>query len=221
ANPGRAGLIIFAAAGLPTRSAVRRVVGRVMRTIDCRIRSRGDPPHCHAKISEWALVNREEEGRLAGYPKRGVAVVGATDVVVVIARHVPEHVAKLIELNAGDPVCAVSPQADHPDFGDIGMIDGRDPTDFGHGPGIGRAKLDLDSMALVQIDLAAPAPQALTLEDDKILLRRIAGGFESKDRAFGLESFERRQIISKAAHWRRLIHGRRAPLGGPAGVLIY
>ena len=109
-------------------------------------------------------------------PERGVAVVRAADVVIVVADHVPEHRAELVELHAGHPVRAIAAQADHADLGDVRVIDRRQPADLGHRPGIGRAQLDLDVVLLEHLDLAVVAPQASTLEIDAVMLRRIALG---------------------------------------------
>ena len=76
------------------------------------------------------------------------------------------------------------------------MIDRRDPTDFRHRAGVRRTQLDFDPMAIVRVDLAARPVQALTLHLDKIMLRWLAMGLEPKDAAFGLKSFEGRQIVS-------------------------
>jgi hypothetical protein len=59
----------------------------------------------------------------------------------------------------------------------------------------------------VRVNLTAHPPQAFTLHQDKVLLRRIALGFEAKNGAFRLQSFEGRQVISQAAHSRRFMHG--------------
>ncbi len=128
-----------------------------------------DTPECRPQVADRPGSVGNKNVGLARDPESRIAVVRAADVVIVVARHVPEHDAKLVELHAGHPVGAITPEADHADLGDIGVIDRRHPADLGHGPRIRRAQLDLDAMDVDEFDFAAVAPQTLAFEQDQIL----------------------------------------------------
>ena len=121
---------------------------------EARWASRLDPAERGAKVAERAGVDREGERRLVGDPERGVTVVGAADVVIVVAGHVPEHAAKLVEVEAGHPVGAIPAEANHADLRDVRVIDRRQPADLGHRAWVGGTELDLD---LVRVGNDDPA----------------------------------------------------------------
>ena len=189
------------------RIAVRPMTGPSLLAVGRALRLGLDSSHRRSQIAQRPRISRKQKRCLAAHPERGIPVVRAANVVVVIPRHIPEHVAQLVELDARHPVRSVTTQAHHPDLGDIGVVNRRDPADLGQCPRIRRTQLDLDPMAFVRMNLTAHPPQALTLHQDKILLRRIALGFEAKNGAFRLKSFKGRQVISQAAHSRRFMYG--------------
>ncbi len=145
-----------------SRATSRRFRGRQLRRVDRTEfdRRRVDPSQRRAEVAEGRVSSGKREGSLIGDPERGLAVIRTADVVIMIPRHVPEHAAEFVEVQAGNPVRAVAAQADHADLGDIRMIDRRHPAQLGHGTGVRRAELDLDLVPLNDGDPAAHPCQA-------------------------------------------------------------
>ena len=76
-------------------------------------------------------------------------------------------------------------------------------------------------MLLEHLDLAAIAPQALTLEADLVMVRRVSDRLELEDRAFRAKSVEGRQVVAEAANARRFVHGfRELPRSGGAALSL-
>src|SRR5947207_1222520 len=78
-------------------------------------------------VADAAGIQREIELSLRFAPPSGGIVVGALRIVVRVAHHVPEHLAKFRQPQARHPVRRVAAQADRADRGDVGMIDGGEP----------------------------------------------------------------------------------------------
>ena len=61
-------------------------------------------------------------------PQRGFTIVGAVDVEVLVANHVPQHLAQLVQAQARYPVRAVTAQTDHAAGRDVGMENRETPS---------------------------------------------------------------------------------------------
>src|SRR5271157_4234343 len=201
------------------RRSARRITDRAGR-FPLELLVRGfDASLGHTQVPQRSRIGRKEDGGLVGHPQGGIAVVRAADVVIEIPGHVPEHHAQFVELDARYPVRTVTPQANHADLRDIGVVNRGQPAKFGNRPGIRSTQLDLHAMVRDDLDLPAITTQTFTFEGGKIMMRRVAGGLELKDGTFRAKPLQCRQVVSKATDSRRFVHALAAIRGERGAVL--
>jgi hypothetical protein len=89
----------------------------------------------------------------------------------------------------------IGTEADHPDFGDVGMVDRGEPPQLGHGSRVLRAEPDLNLMVTPRDHLATFAGEAIPSKTQGVMLGwETVGVLEDEDRTLRAKAFQRGEV---------------------------